>query len=139
MKPARIEYMLFASLQAVWQYKQDAEHKALDGIFSCRRHESVLLKRSDIDSTVVKMLLIVWVFSILIAFSTARGDEDLELRLDGGASIELNITHDELTTEKRNTELILLFKTIQPSGIIFWATGTTGDMLMAELVRGKLR
>ena len=138
MKLARFEYMLFASLRLVWQQKQDAGHKALNSLYSYRRHASLACARYDIlERTAVKMLITLWILGIVISFSNVRGEEDLELRLDGTNPLEVNIT--ELNSKKTDTELILLFKTIQSSGIILSATGKTGDMMLIELVRGKIR
>ena len=139
MKQARIEYMLFASLRLVWQQKQDAEYKAVDGFYSYKKHASFVSKMCGIDRTSVNMLLTLWIFSIIIAFSTVKGDEELEFKFKGENLLELNFTETDLKAAKRDTELILLFKTIQSSGIILWATGKTGDTMLIELVRGKVR
>lgn len=137
MKLARFEYMLFASLRLVWQQKQDAGHKALNSLYSYRKHAFLACARHDIERTAIKMLITLWIFGIVISFSHVRGEQDLELRLNGTNPLEVNIT--ELKSKKTDTELILLFKTIQSSGIILSATGKTGDMLLIELVRGKVR
>ena len=137
MKQARIEYMLFASLQLVRQQKQDAEQKASNCFYSQSKHGSLVFRRYHIERTAVKMLLKFWIISIIISFSTVRGGEDLEIRLNGENPLQMNVT--ELKPKETDTELILLFKTIQSSGIILWATGKTGDTMLIELVRGKVR
>ena len=137
MKQARIEYMLFASLQLVRQQKQDAEQKASNCFYSQRKHGSLVFRRYHIERAAVKMLLTFWIISVVISFSTVMGEEDLEIRLNGDSPLQVNVT--EVKTEKTDTDLILLFKTIQSSGILFWATGKTGDTMLIELVRGKMR
>ena len=137
MKLALFEYMLFASLRSVLQQKQDAEHKALNGFNSYRKHGSLVFNRHGIERTAIKMLLTLWICSVMLSYSNVRGEDDLEIRLDGENPLEVNIT--ELKAKETDTELILLFKTLQSSGVILWATGETGDMILVELVRGKVR
>ena len=59
------------------------------------------------------------------------------MTLDGSQFIEKSLLVDP--TYKKTNELQIIFKTSISSGLLFYASGTTGDYVVLELVHGKLR
>lgn len=63
--------------------------------------------------------------------------DDIEITLNGSQYIEKSLLVDP--TYKQTNELQIIFKTSISSGLLFYASGTTGDYVVLELIHGKLR
>ena len=137
MKQAQIECMFFSSLRLEWQQKQDAVMNSVDDLSLDRNDDACLRVKYSKHKTGYKMLLF-WIFGIIIASSTVKGEEDFELKLDGNQKLQLELTGSQIKGNKDFT-FTLLFKTIHPSGVLLWAFGKSGDNLLIEMIRGKLR
>ncbi len=133
MKERRFQCMFFLKLGGEKRRKHRDDFRTLE----TDRRRKVTLNRSYSKYSMMKML-IVWIITIIIAQSTVKAEEDLELTFDAKQVIEMKLK-SRLKASAQDAKITLLFKTIQPSGIVFLANGLNGDFIFMEMVRGKMR
>ena len=64
-------------------------------------------------------------------------DDQLKITFDGTQYIEKSMIVQP--THQKTNELSMIFQTSISSGLLFYASGVTGDYIVLELVHGKLR
>lgn len=64
-------------------------------------------------------------------------ESEHNINLDGSQYIEKSLLADRLNTQV--LKLVMAFNTTVSSGLLLYATGTSGDYVALELVHGKLR
>ena len=74
---------------------------------------------------------------VLTVILSVKTEEELEITLNGTQFI----TYSPLPspTSHFDSDVRLLFKTIQPTSLLYYASGNSGDYVLLELIRGKLR
>jgi len=81
--------------------------------------------------------LITHLILLSIAFDWMFASDDVELLFDGTQYIKKSLIVQP--THQQTNELSILFKTAISSGLLFYASGVTGDFIVLELVHGKIR
>lgn len=77
--------------------------------------------------------LLCWLFLALI---TPYGHGESYTNFDGATYVTYSYSGRARTLPD---DIVLVFKTIKPSGILFHAASSRGDFLTLELLRGKIR
>ncbi len=115
-----------------------AKHRnpAYDGLDTLRCKSPSLLYPFMRYNIATSMLLL-WILTCTIANYRVVAEEDLEITLSGKQVLELGL--QSRLKSAQDVDITLLFKTAQPSGMVFSANGFNGDFLFVEMVRGKLR
>ena len=134
MKISRFQCMFFSRFLLHGQGKQDTKDKAVDGFSLRRNHE----RNSHVGIGKTRFGSMMWFLMIVILSGAVFAEEDMEITLNGNQVLPLDLSEGSAKPSK-DVILALLFKTTQPSGIMFWANGKNGDFILMELVRGKLR
>ena len=134
MKISKFQCMFFSKFLLDGQRKQDTQDKAVDSFSLRRNHE----RDSHAGIGKTRFGSMTWILMIVILSGAVFAEEDMEITLDGNQVLPLDLSEGNAKPSK-DVILALLFKTTQPSGIMFWANGKNGDFILMELVRGKLR
>ena len=78
-----------------------------------------------------------WILVCNLLVLVRTNDSHLEVTFDGTQYIEKSMLVQP--THQRTNELNMIFRTSISSGLLFYASGVTGDYIVLELVHGKLR